>query len=209
MNALTAPRHAGTSGFTLLELTISMAILVVVSLLSMVVIQSTTSAAAVAEAKEQAQASVRDAMTAMAAELTLASKKENDALVPPLHALAVLSPTEIRFQVPANSNGTTWSTPITYRFANEDTGGSQPGNARLDSGEDLNGDGALTRHIVRVQGATERVLGAANDISAVVFQLNPPANNTLTITLTATKAVDNRRHDLVTATATSRVYLVN
>jgi prepilin-type N-terminal cleavage/methylation domain-containing protein len=198
------------NGFTLLELTISMAILVVVSLLTFVVTQSSTSAVAVSAAKELAQASVRDAMTDMTAELALASKKNNTSLVPPLQALTVVSPTEIVFQVPANSTGTTWSALIRYRFVNEDIGlHGGAGNARPDSGEDTDGDGVLTRHMERTQGNTRRIMGAANNLSFVQFALNPPANDVLTITLTATVAISNRRHDLVSATATSRVYLVN
>ena len=196
------------SGFTLLEVSISMAILVVVSLLTFVVTQSSTSAIAVSEAKEMAQASVRNALADMASELSLASKKSNAGLTPPLEALRVVSPTEIVFQVPSGTSGTVWSAPITYRFVNEDVG-ANANNARLDSGEDANGDGALTRHIVRIQGETQRVMGAVNDISNVQFTLNPPTNDMVTITVAATKAINNRRHDLVSATATCTVYLVN
>jgi hypothetical protein len=185
-----------------------MAILVVVSLLVFVVTQSTTSAVTVSEAKETAQASVRNALAEMTSELALASKHTNVGLIPPLAALNVVSPTEITFQVPVGTSGTVWSTPITYRFVNEDVGANGD-NARLDSGEDEDGDGALTRHVARIQGETQRVLGTANDISNVVFALNPPANDMLTITMTATKAINDRRHDRVSATATSTVYLVN
>jgi len=104
------------SGFTLLEVSISMAILVVVSLLTFVVTQSSTSAIAVSGAKEMAQASVRNSLADMASELALASKKSNVGLTPPLEALRVVSPTEIVFQVPADKNGTVWSAPITYQF---------------------------------------------------------------------------------------------
>ena len=197
-------RSVSRGGFTLLELTVSMAILTVVGLLTFVVTATSTSAAGVAEAKELAQASVRNAMTVMAAELSLASKKTNNALVPPLQALTVVSPTEIRFQVPADINGITWSAPITYRFVNED----KNGNGRLDHGEDTDGDKGLTRHIVRIQGDTQRVIGAANDLSAVQFTLDA-SSGVLNIQLDGSRAIDNRRHDLVTARATSRIYLVN
>jgi len=203
-------RNPKPMGFTLLELMISMAILVVVALLTFVVIQSSTSAMSVAEAKELAQASVRNPMTDMTAELALASKQSNAALVPPLEALRIVNDGEIVFQVPASVSASIYSQPIRYRFVNEDTGpGEHAGNARLDEGEDTNGDGMLTRHIVRIQGETQRVMGAANDLHSVQFSLNPPANDVLTITLTASKAVNNRRHDVITATATSRVYLSN
>jgi prepilin-type N-terminal cleavage/methylation domain-containing protein len=202
------PASRGRSGFTLLEVTISMAILVVVSLLTFVVTQSATSAIAISQAKEMAQASVRNALADMSNELALASKKSDAGLAPPLQALSVVSPTEIVFQVPADSNGTTWSAPITYRFIDEDVG-ANGGNARLDSSEDTDGDGALTRHIVRIQGETQRVMGGVNDISGIQFALNPPTNDVLTITVNSTKAINNRRHDLISATATSSVYLSN
>jgi prepilin-type N-terminal cleavage/methylation domain-containing protein len=201
-------RSSEPSGFTLVEMTISMAILVVVSLLTFVVTQATTSAIAVSQAKEMAQASVRNALADMTTELALASKKTNTAFVPQLDALTVVSGAEIVFQVPASSSGTVWSAPITYRFINEDVG-PNGGNARLDDGEDTDGDLALSRHIERIQGETRRVVGAANDISNVQFSLNPPTNDVLRITVTATKAINNRRHDLVSSTATSSVYLTN
>lgn len=198
-------------GFTLLELTMSMAILTVVGFLTFVVTQSSTSAAGVAEAKEQAQAAVRDAMNAMAAELQLASKTSNAALVPPLSALAVTpgNPGEVTFQVPLNSTGSQWSSPIIFRFVNEDDhNGVGAMNGRLDEGEDTDGDLALTRRVVRVQGGQETPVGAVNDLSSVIFALNPPQNNVLTITLTASKPLSGR-DDQVWATATSRVYLLN
>ena len=121
------------AGFTLLELLVSMAILTIVSMLTFMVTQSSASAAAVAQAKQVAQANVRDAMTAMIAEVQLAAKQGNDALAPPLEALSVVSESEVVFQLPLDDSGTLWSTPITYRFINEDTG--ETPNARLDEVE--------------------------------------------------------------------------
>jgi len=196
-------------GFTLVELTVSMAVLTVVSLLTLIVARSTTSAVAVASAKEQAQSAVRDAVGAMTAELQLASKTSNTALIPPLNALAVTGGTEVVFQVPADSTASTWSTPIRYRFITEDGGtGPGAGNARLDAGEDTDGDGVLTRRIVRIQDGVETVLGATNDISFAQFALTP-AGDALTITLIATKCIQNHRRDIIQVTATSRVYLQN
>jgi len=208
VHARGGPPFLGRSGFTLLEVTISMAILVVVSLLTFVVTQSATSAIAVSQAKEMAQASVRNALADMSSELALASKRTDAGLAPPLQALRLVSPSEIVFQIPADANGTVWSTPITYRFVNEDVG-ANAGNARLDAGEDTDHDGALTRHIIRIQGETQRVMGSVNNVSNVQFALNAPTNDVLTIAVTATKAINNRRHDLISATASSSVYLAN
>lgn len=192
------------AGFTLLELSVSMVILSVVGFLTFVVTQSTTSAAAVSEAKEQVQATIRNTLSGMSEEIQLAAKMANLALVPPLQALTVVSPTEITFQIPTNQTGSQWSTVITYRFENED----KNNNAMLDNGEDTNEDGALTRRILRIQGDTSHSIGVANDVSNVQFALNP-TNDVLTITLTATKAVQNRRHDLIRASASTQVYLLN
>jgi len=202
-------KKQGKGGFTLVELTVSMTILTVVSALMFVVLQSSTSAIGLAEAKETAQASLRDTLGAMTRELQLASKTTNPALVPPLQGLQVVNPQEIVFQVPVNSFGTVWSTPITYRFINED-GGTHEGanNGRLDDGEDADGDGALTRRVVRIQDGQERPLAPSNDMSAVQFALNA-TNDVLTITLSASKPTSDRRHDLACATATSQVYLQN
>jgi len=208
----TGPQGTGREGgFTLLELMVSMAILVVVSILTFVVTNSTTQAAAVSEAKEVAQAAVRDAMTAMSTELQLASKSSNPALVPPLEALAVDEDSldEVTFQIPLNAAGTLWSTPITYRFMNEDDhGGEGAHNARLEDGEDADEDGALTRRIIRIQDGVEEPLGAVNDLSNVMFTLNP-TNDALTITLTASRALLDRDTEQVMAQATSNVYLLN
>jgi len=203
-----APMRRGSAGFTLIEITASLSILVIMSLLALVVTQSTTSAVVVSETKEQAQASLRNALAEMTAELSAASKKTNAALVPALAPLQVVSPTEVTFQVPLSTSGAVWSAPITYRFVNEDVG-ANGNNGRLDSGEDTNGDGALTRHIARIQENKQSVIGTANDISDVVFALNAPKNDALTITLTATKAMNNARRDFVSVTATNTVYLVN
>lgn len=197
------------TGFTLVELTVSTTILTVVSALMFLVMQSSTSAIGLAEAKETAQGALRDTLGAMTQELQLASKATNAALVPPLQALQVVNPQEIVFQVPVNSFGTVWSTPITYRFVNEDAGEHEgANNGRLDEGEDVDGDGALTRRVLRIQDGNARPLVPCNDLSSVQFALNA-TNDVLAIMLTASKATQNRRHDLSCATATSQVYLQN
>lgn len=198
-------------GFTLLELTISLAILAVVSLLTLLVTDSSTKTAAVAEGKEGVHAAVRDTLNVLASELQMAAKTTNTALTPPLEAVRVneTDPGEVTFQIPDDSSGQRWSLPITYRFVNEDAGqGAGAENARLDEGEDVDGDGALTRHIVRVQDGEERIIGLANELSAVQFSLSANSD-VLTVTLSASKSVNTRRQGLVRATATSRVYLLN
>lgn len=193
-------------GFSLLELTISVAILTVVSLLSFVVVRASASSSAVATAKEQAQRCVRGVLDEISREASMASKTTNAALTPKLTALSVTGGNQITFQIPTDSSGLLYSTPITYSFENEDTVVT---NARLDTGEDKNNDGLLTRRVVRTQDAKTSIVGGANDVASITFALNPPANDTLTITVTSTKAVNDRRHDRITATASTSVHLVN
>lgn len=195
-------------GFTLVELTVSMLLMTIVGLLMFLTISYATSASAVSDAKLEAQSSVRDALSAMAKEVQMAAKKENTTITPNVAALQVVSATKIVFQVPTDNLGSTWSTPITYEFINEDKATGGAGNARLDSGEDSNSDKALTRCILRTQGTDKRVLGAANNISNVQFALNT-TKDALSITVTSTKATNNRRKDLVTASASTQVFLQN
>ena len=204
-------RGGRAGGFTLLELTVSMALLVIISILTFVVTNSTTEAVSVSETKEIVQAAVRDAMAVMTAELQLASKTSNAALTPPLDALEVSDEDygELTFQVPLDASATQWSAPITYHFVNEDDHeGDGAHNGRLDDGEDLDEDGALTRRIVRIQDGVETPLGAVNDLSAVTFLLNT-TSDVLTITLTASRPLLERDSEQVWAQATSSVYLLN
>lgn len=192
-------------GFTMLELTMSMALLATIGVLTFTVINSLNAGMALSAAKDQAQACVRDALAAMTAELEQASKKTNTALTPALAALSVPSTSSVQFQVPADNQGSAYSQAILYTFVNEDANA----NGLLDAGEDSNNDGILTRCVTRTQtGATQRVVGGVNGLSSVQFALNT-AGDILTITITASCAVNNRRHDLVSATASSSVYLHN
>ena len=207
-----------TQGFTLVELMISVAILVVVTGLGLVALQSSTTSIAVAKAKGDVQRSVRDIMTGLTRELQLASKRSDDSLSPPLLPLAVNtspatgSPVEVVFQVPADGSGRNWSNPIRFRYLNEDANG----NGRLDNGEDLDSDGVLARRIVRIEdrngdGDTADAgevtpVGAVNDLSNVQFTLN---GDVLYITVAASKLVGVRRTNPVRARATSSIYLLN
>jgi prepilin-type N-terminal cleavage/methylation domain-containing protein len=199
-----SPTKKETCGFTLLELTMATAILSVISLLTLVVINSANSTVALSLAKDEVQASVRDVLIAMTMELELASKKSDPALTPALQALTVPNASNVVFQVPAGNTGTIYSQPITYTFVNEDANN----NGLLNTGEDTNGDGALTRCVRRTQAGATQTIGAANNLSGVQFALNA-ARDVLTITVSAAVAVNNPRHDLARATASSSVYLHN
>jgi hypothetical protein len=102
---------------------------------------------------------------------------------------------------------------ITIQHDSED-GGEDP-NARLDGGEDENGDGALTRRVIRTQGNNVITLGASNDVSDVQFQLlrNPSddinAFTELRVWLEATKRYGPGEGKLVRAELESVVSLQN
>ena len=123
-------------------------------------------------------------------------------------------PVELVFQVPLDGTRLLWSSPIRFRYINEDTNG----NAALDPGEDVDGDGALTRRIVRMQDINgdgdeddpgeQRPLAAANDLSDVQFALDAD-HSLLTIRLEASARTSGRRMERVTAAVTSRVYVCN
>ncbi|MCC6489264.1 MAG: prepilin-type N-terminal cleavage/methylation domain-containing protein [Candidatus Hydrogenedentes bacterium] len=205
-------------GFTLVELVISMAILAIISVLGVVALQTSTTSMATAESKADVQDNVRDVLAAMTRELQMASKVSDDSLTPPLDAVAVNanpaagSPTELVFQIPTSGSGRNWSRAIRYRYINEDANE----NGRLDSGEDLDSDGVLSRRIVRIQdlnadgdtadtGETMPV-GGANDLSGVQFART---GDVITITLTSEKFLSGRRSDPVRVTVSSDVYLQN
>lgn len=211
-------RHAG---FTMLELTIATSILSVVALMAFVAVQASTNSVLVAEASGLTQANVRDALQQLAGELQLSAKVANAALNPPLDRVRIetnpapASPIQLVFQVPLDDSGRRWSQPIRYRYVNEDVNG----NGRRDSlaaEPDVDGDGLLTRRLLRLQdlngdGDTNdpgevRTVAGANDISNVQFAIT---DDVVTVTLTSTRLVGARRTNPITATVTSRVYLLN
>ena len=208
-------------GFTLVELTISTAVLAIVSLISFSVIQATSSASAVASAKDDVQRGLRGVLDQMAREVASASKKTNIALTPQLAPLTVNNGTEIVFQVPLDTGGTQYSNPITYRFESGDVSqylgkaGTDQGNQKDvgnhygKNGKTASGDPLIVHRIMRVENDAASVLGATDDIKAVTFALNAQ-QDTLTITVTAAKTVKiGTREDEVSATDSTSVYLAN
>jgi len=222
----TAAAMSGTGGFTLVELAVTMGLFTIVGVLGFMAIISSTQAMNTANTTATVQANVREVLMLMSSELELAAKVGDDSLDPPLEPVEVVanpapnSPTEIAFQVPANQSGLNWTRRIRYRFVNEDANN----NARLDAGEDANGDGQLTRRIFRVQDADGdgainqsdpreyRPLGASNDISDANFTVN---DGVVAITISAARNPDMKNNHgeetphLINATVTGRVYLAN
>lgn len=203
-----------TQGFTLTELLIVAAILVVIGALTMTALRSSSSSMEVADAKSQVQKEVRDVMQALTRELQLASTRADDSLNPVLNAIAVVdnpaagSPVEVVFQTPRDNSGSQWWPPTRLRYVNEDANG----NGLLDDGEDLDGDGLLSRRMLRItdqnQDGTneEMIFGGANNLSNVQFTLD---GRQLTVLITSTKFLGIEKESTVSASVTNRIFLQN
>jgi prepilin-type N-terminal cleavage/methylation domain-containing protein len=138
-----------TSGFTLIELMISMAIFTLLSVAIYAAVTSTAEATDTATAETQVIQGIRDVMREITSEVQVAAAENDPTLADPLFGLQVDevggAPVGITFQTPLDNSGDNWSEPISYVWVNEDANG----NAWLDPGEDDNDDGALTRVIMR------------------------------------------------------------
>jgi prepilin-type N-terminal cleavage/methylation domain-containing protein len=219
--------NANAAGFTLVELMVVIAILSVVSLLIMVVVQTSTGSMRLASAKGAAADEAREALSAMVAELQYARKNPTviagdtyvEVIEAPDSRLPDGVPVELTFQVPTDSTGENFSTPIRYRWVNEDAND----NGLLDSGEDtVVVDGLLTRRLVRIAdedlGGTitevEQAVAGSIDISDFDVTLD---GNTLQISVASTKEVQGTRSTsgeglearMQTSRITGRVFLHN
>lgn len=212
------------AGFTLLEMLVSVSILTVVSLLTFVALQSSTQSNIVSAAKEEVGANLRDALLALNAEVRQAYTARTVDADPPIapedaFAITVINNGRgLRYCVPEPSPTSPIpgaSAPIEIIFENEDIAGGAP-NGLLEDGEDLNGDGALTRRLVRRENGVDRYLGSANNISDVLFSLEENSAaasttlNTLTVTLSGSKAVTSGGNtSLVQSEISSRLHMEN
>lgn len=203
------------SGFTLLELTISTALLIIIFSLGLVAMKTSSASVSLNRGKSQLQEEARRLMLVLSQELEQAIKPAPQGTVLPYGAKALTlinGGKGIRFQIPANPAFTAFSAPIEYRFETEDTpvaGGLAPfGNAWLDPGEDSNHDGILNRNIVRVQAGQTRVIGASNSIADATFELLENGN-LLRISLVLTAPIGDVRSQLVTYEFQRDIYLMN
>ena len=193
-------------GFTLLELTIASGITVVVSLLGFVAVKTSLDSANQASVQETAQRNVHDALRAMSQEIQMAASTDSSPTYSAIKVGGTTALPEVTFQTPLDMTGTSWSAPITYRFINEDANGN---GLREAAETDTDGDGVLTRRIVRVQNGVSQPVAAANELSSVAFALSAD-RKTLTISLTASKSyVSGKATRKATAAASERVYLLN
>lgn len=211
-------------GFTLLEMTFAVSILAIVGALSFVALQGSTEATSLTSAKAEVQANLRNVVTALSSEVRLAYTDKTIAGLDPqfvpesAQAIQVsadgLSVTFTRPEKTGNSQLVDSTSPITYRFENEDGLNSKPVNGKLEPGEDANGDGMLTRRMVRIQNGQTEVVGGVNDISDVQFQLRPDVldnnfNTTLYIRLQSSKGYGPNQKHLVRAQTETTLHLQN
>jgi len=175
------------SGFTLIEMTISVALLGIISLLSFIALESSVKSSSLAYAQNEIDSALRDTFNELSDVVKQAYTVESTNVIPPTAPNGV-EPIQvqnegrsIRFFIPVPVNTPALiqaSQPITIMYENEDHSSvGNPPNAVLDSGEDTNNDRALTRRLVMIQGNNRRVLGSANCISRVEFQLLPDRSN--------------------------------
>ncbi len=212
------------SGFTLLEMMLSISILTIVGLLGFIVISSSTESAELARAKSEIQAGLRDVMAAITSEAREAYTQRTVAATPPRAPAGVAGiqvgedNDRITFQTPVRTDGpqmVVGSTPIIIALENEDTDTGNGPNALLDPGEDTNNDGVLNRRVVRIQNGKQEVLGASNDISGLRFELRPNQNafdntpTTLYVWMEATKRYGSGLKHIVRAELESSIDIKN
>lgn len=170
-------------GFTLVEMLISMTILSVVSLLGFIAIRSSYESQTLIEAQGEVQSDLQNVMAALHADLELAyAEPRIDSVNNPEGVEPIQVSTDgktVTFFRPApdgSAQGFQWQGPITLQVLDEDVDDGSGGNAKLDPGEDVNGDGMLNRQVLRVFGGDETPLGGANNIADVQFELLENAN---------------------------------
>ncbi len=204
-------------GFTLIETMIATGLLSVLSLLMFTAVQASITSTRVANAETRVQSNIRETMPEMVREIELAARATTAAGINNVTGITAfrdgvamdwgIGGDMVVFQIPLDDAGNTWSEPIQYRFVNEDTNN----NGFLDAGEDTvdeddptadgNGDGMLTRCIVREQdidnngdfeGVGERrIMGAANELDDVTFTLNL-TGDILTVALRSRQVMGDR-----------------
>ena len=191
-------KQSTRSGFSLLELIIATTIMMLVSAMTMMVVMSSAEQNQLGEAKGQVISDLRNTMHEVTSDVRQAYTDRTVDADPPLapedaFSVVVLDGgTRISYCIPEPSDDSPIpvpSAPITIRWENEDANA----NGELDPGEDSNGDGVLTRRLVRDRNGVTEILGSANNISNVAFTLeespadNDDTENVLVIQLAASR----------------------
>lgn len=171
-------------GMTLIEVMISAGLLSIVSLLSFLALQSSVKSTSLAFAQNQIDSALRDTFNELTNLVKQAYTEISTNVTPPIappgaEPIQVINNGRgIRFFLPVRVNTPAFiqsSEPIVITQENEDVNS----NAILDPGEDINNDGTLNRRLIAQRGNTSRVIGGANCISDVRFQLIPDRSNSV------------------------------
>lgn len=171
-------------GMTLIEVMISAGLLSIVSLLSFLALQSSVKSTSLAFAQNQIDSALRDTFNELTNLVKQAYTEISTNVTPPIappgaEPIQVINNGRgIRFFLPVRVNTPAFiqsSEPIVITQENEDVNS----NAILDPGEDINNDGILNRRLIAQRGNTSRVIGGANCISDVRFQLIPDRSNSV------------------------------
>ncbi len=206
------------SGFTLIEMMISLAVGMVVVMLSYLAFSSSHEAVRLNSNMAALQSDSRNAMRALGKEVQLAVKRPEAGLALPAGAkeltITAGNPGELTFVVPTDNTGAAFSNVVTVRFESEDkpdasVENGEFGNARLDPGEDTNGDGMLTRQLVLIQDGRRRVLGSANSLANVTFGLSEDGSRLLVNMTAAVHMAVGGGGRLLRYDSNSAVFLMN
>lgn len=206
----------GKTGFTLVEVMIGLLLVVFLSSLGFVAVQTTTRSVNVSRAQSELQSEARNIILALSREVESAVQPimaGEPPLPPGVQGLQVLDAGRtLRFQVPLNETFTAFSAPVTIRYENEDLPTEQEeaalGNAILDAGEDTNEDGALTRRLVREQGGPPQILGGANHLADMRFELQENGD-VLRVFLLLTRPMGSPPGQLIRCQVQEDIYLMN
>lgn len=205
------------AGFTLIEMMISVAIVLVVSMLGYIAFSSSYEAIDLNQRMGTLQGDCRDAMRALSDEAQMAVKRAAPGQVLPAGAQELRvnpgNPREITYVVPTADDGTAFSPVRTIRFESEDLPAAglengEFGNGRLDPGEDTDGNGRLTRQLVLINGIQRRVLGSATTLANVAFDLSADGS-CLVVTMTAVTPIAQDSARMLRVDTESTIYLMN
>jgi type II secretory pathway pseudopilin PulG len=207
-------RH--NAGFTVLELSISVALLVIVSLLGFIASSGSLKSADLTGRMTTLEGELRATMQTLSTQVQPAVKKARSGFVLPTGAVAltVVNPTTITYVVPTGMAGKTFSGLYTIQFISEDKPdatieGGTYGNGELDAGEDTDGDGMLDRNLVLTRpDGTKQMLGGANHLANVTFALSADGSM-LEVTMVASMRLEAGKTRMLLYTLTSNIYLMN
>lgn len=194
----------------------SAAIISIVGMLILISIQSSFRATNLKKTISALQQDARNILLQLNHEFQTAVKPApvGHSLPPDVEGLQVVDAgSRVIFQVPTNQAFTTFSAPVTIRFVTEDTPVEgtpefEFGDAMLGQGEDINGDGMLTRQIVRQQSGVTTVVGSANTVAFAAFTMNAD-NDMLHVQLVLTRRIDPTKPMLARYEIEEEIFIMN